>query len=66
MLYIVDTSLFVAMGQLSNSRYQTVCQFTRRNDITFVLPEQVYEDRLSTTSTLRHRLSTPQSTKAGQ
>ena len=43
-LHIADTGLFVAMGQPSNSRYQAVRRFARRNDITFVLPERVYEE----------------------
>jgi hypothetical protein len=43
-LHIADTGLFVAMGQPSNSRYQAVRQFARRNDIVFVLPERVYEE----------------------
>jgi hypothetical protein len=43
-LHIADTGLFVAMGQPSNSHYQTVRRFARRNDITFVLPERVYEE----------------------
>ncbi|EMA14848.1 hypothetical protein [Haloarcula marismortui] len=43
-LHIVDTGLFVAMGQLSNSRYKAVRRFARQNDITFVLPERVYEE----------------------
>ena len=43
-LHIADTGLFVAMGQPSNSRYQAVRQFARRNDVTFVLPERVYEE----------------------
>jgi len=43
-LHISDTGLFVAMGQPSNSRYQAVRRFARRNDITFVLPARVYEE----------------------
>jgi hypothetical protein len=43
-LHIADTGLFVAMGQPSNSRYQAVRRFARRNDITFVLTEGVYEE----------------------
>ena len=43
-LHIADTGLFVAMGQPSNSRYKAVRRFARRNDITFVLPERVYEE----------------------
>ncbi|GAA0313783.1 hypothetical protein GCM10009066_28370 [Halarchaeum salinum] len=43
-IHIVDTSLFVAMGQPSNRRYLAVRTFARRNDITFVLPERVYDE----------------------
>ena len=43
-LHIADTGLFVAMGQLSNSRYRAVRRFARRNDRTFVIPERVYEE----------------------
>ena len=43
-LHIADTGLFVAMGQPSNSRYHAVRRFARRNDVTFVLPERVYEE----------------------
>ncbi|SDK12580.1 hypothetical protein SAMN05216226_12028 [Halovenus aranensis] len=43
-LHIADTGLFVAMGQPSNCRYQAVRRFARRNDITFFLPERVYEE----------------------
>ncbi|ELZ40780.1 hypothetical protein C463_14350 [Halorubrum californiense DSM 19288] len=43
-VHIADTGLFVAMGQPSNSRYQAVRRFARRNDITLVLPERVYEE----------------------
>ena len=42
--HIDDTGLFVAMGQPSNSRYEAVLRFTRRNDISFVLPERVYDE----------------------
>lgn len=43
-LHIADTGLFVAMGQPSNSQYQAVRQFARRNGITLVVPERVYEE----------------------
>jgi len=43
-LHIADAGLFVAMGQPSNSQYQAVRRFARRHDITFVLPERVYEE----------------------
>jgi hypothetical protein len=43
-LHIADTGLFVAMGQPSNSRHQAVRRFARQNDVTFVLPERVYQE----------------------
>lgn len=43
-LHIADTGLFVAMGQPSNRRYQAVRTLARRNGITFVLPERVYDE----------------------
>ncbi len=43
-LHIADTGLFVAMGRPSNSRYQAVRRFARRNGVTFVLHERVYEE----------------------
>ena len=43
-LHIADTGLFVAMGQPSNSRYRAVRRFARRNDLTFAIPERVYEE----------------------
>ena len=52
-LHIADTGLFVAMGQPSNSRFQAVRQFARRNDITFVLPKRVYEELTPDSSTTR-------------
>jgi tagatose-1,6-bisphosphate aldolase len=52
-LHIADTGLFVAMGQSSNSRYEAVRRFARRNDITFVLPERVYEELTPDAATTR-------------
>ena len=43
-IHIADTGLFVAIGQPSNRQYQAVRTFARRNDITFVLPERVYDE----------------------
>ncbi|WP_323174725.1 hypothetical protein [Natrialba sp. PRR66] len=43
-IHIADTGLFAAMGQPSNRRYRVVRAFARRNDITFVLPERVYDE----------------------
>lgn len=43
-IHIADTGLFVAMGEPSNSRYQAVRRFVRRNDITFVVPQRVSDE----------------------
>lgn len=43
-LHIADTGLFVAMGHPSNRRYQAVQRFAKRHDVTFVLPERVYDE----------------------
>lgn len=43
-IHIADTGLFVAMGHPSKRRYQGVRRFARRNDITFVIPERVYDE----------------------
>jgi hypothetical protein len=43
-LHIADISLLVAIGQPLNGRCQAVRRFARWSDITFVLPERVYEE----------------------
>jgi hypothetical protein len=43
-IHIADTGLFAAIGQPSNERYQVVRAFARQHEITFVLPELVYEE----------------------
>jgi len=43
-VHIVDTGLFVAMGQPTNDRYRAVGRYARQNGITFVVPEQVYDE----------------------
>ncbi len=43
-VHVADTGLFVALGRPSNDRYRAVRRFARRNDVTFVLPERVYEE----------------------
>jgi hypothetical protein len=58
-LHIADTGLFVAMGQPSNSRYQAVRRFARRTDVTFVLPERVYEELTVTIRMSQTRPSMP-------
>ena len=36
--------MFIALGQPTNSRYQHVRAFSRKNNIVFLLPERVYEE----------------------
>jgi hypothetical protein len=43
-IHVADTGLFAAIGQPSNRRYQAVRTFARRNGMTFVLPERVYDE----------------------
>lgn len=43
-IHVADTGLFVAMGEPSNPRNQAVSRFAARNEITFVLPERVYDE----------------------
>jgi hypothetical protein len=49
-VHIADTGLFVAMGAPSNDRYRAVRRFARRNDVTLLVPQRVY-DELSTEAT---------------
>jgi hypothetical protein len=43
-IHIADTGLLVAAGQPSNSRYQALRGYARRNDLVFVVPERVYDE----------------------
>lgn len=43
-IHVADTGLFVAIGQPTNPRYRALRSFAGRNEITFVLPEQVYDE----------------------
>ncbi|ELZ28975.1 hypothetical protein C474_13774 [Halogeometricum pallidum JCM 14848] len=49
-IHIADTGLFVSMGHPSNRRFQVVRAFVRRNNMTFVLPERVYDELTANTS----------------
>jgi len=43
-LHVADTGFFVAMGRPSKDRSRAVRRFARRNNVTFVLPERVYDE----------------------
>lgn len=52
-VHVVDTGVFVAMGRPSNPRFRAVRSFARRNEITFQVPVQVYEE-LSSAADITH------------
>ena len=43
-IHVADTGLFVAMGQPTNPRYRAVRSFARKHNLTFVIPESVYDE----------------------
>ena len=43
-IHVANTGLFVAIGQSTNPRYQAVRSFARNHDLTFVIPESVYDE----------------------
>jgi hypothetical protein len=43
-VWVADTGLFVACGRQQNNKYTALERFARRNDITFVIPERVYDE----------------------
>jgi hypothetical protein len=42
--HIADTGFLVALGGPENERYRRIRTFAKRNDITFLLPERVYDE----------------------
>jgi len=42
--WVADTGFFVACGRQDNDKFAALEQFAHRNDITFVIPERVYEE----------------------
>ena len=43
-VWVVDTGLFVACGRQQNNKYTALERFARRNDISFVIPQCVYDE----------------------
>jgi hypothetical protein len=41
---VADTGLFVACGRQQNNKYVALERFARRNDLTLLIPERVYEE----------------------
>jgi hypothetical protein len=42
--WVADTGLFVACGRQQNNKYTTLERFARQNEITFVIPQRVYDE----------------------
>lgn len=42
--WVADTGFFVACGRQQNDKYTTLERFADRNDLTFVIPQRVYEE----------------------
>jgi hypothetical protein len=42
--WIADSGLFIACGRQQNNKYTALERFARRNDITFVIPQRVYDE----------------------
>lgn len=42
--WIADTGLFVACGRQQNNKYAALERFAQRNDLTFVIPQRVYDE----------------------
>lgn len=43
-VWIADTGLFVACGRGQTKKYTALSRFARRENITFVIPQRVYEE----------------------
>jgi len=42
--WVADTGLFVACGRQQNTKYTALERFAQRNDLTFVIPQRVYDE----------------------
>lgn len=42
--WIADTGLFIACGRQQNNKYTALERFARRNDLTFIVPQRVYDE----------------------
>jgi hypothetical protein len=42
--WITDSGLFIACGRQQNNRYTALERFARRNDLTFAIPQRVYDE----------------------
>ena len=42
--WVADTGLFIACGRQQNNKYTALERFARQNDLTFVVPQRVYDE----------------------
>ncbi|WP_115864985.1 hypothetical protein [Halorussus litoreus] len=43
-IWVADTGLFVACGRQQNNKYTALERFAQRNDLSFVIPQRVYDE----------------------
>jgi len=43
-VWVADSGLFIACGRQQNNKYTALEQFARQHDITFVIPQRVYDE----------------------
>jgi hypothetical protein len=43
-VWVADTGLFIACGRQQNNKYTALERFARRADLTFVVPQRVYDE----------------------
>jgi hypothetical protein len=43
-VWVADTGLFVACGRQQNNKYTALERFVQQNDISFVIPQRVYDE----------------------
>ena len=42
--WVADTGLFIACGRQQSNKYTALERFAQRNDLTFVIPQRVYDE----------------------
>jgi hypothetical protein len=43
-IWVADTGLFVACGRQQNNKYTALERFAKQNDLSFVIPQRVYDE----------------------
>lgn len=42
--WVVDAGVFIACGRQQNTKYTALAHFVQQNEITFIIPQRVYEE----------------------